>query len=235
MGQETVFEKSRTRQTAAAVIAVLACLVSACGSGASNASAPVTGNTSPVSLAVPTDQLLGCTYTVNGQVPSYLPSGLAPHFAAFSPDPSANAAVHQIKSKGGSGIVQSFVLPNGTKLRSGPSVSAPVVGTVGGVQEVQLYDPVLWTDSGGNDWLAFFLACGGGNLYWAGLDDLKKTSPSTAGALSSQLAQLRSAPPYTKTARASLLPIVVDPANRLSWKDRVIPFDVGRGELISAL
>jgi hypothetical protein len=179
--------------------------------------------------------LEGCTYTVNGQVVSYLPTGKNPHFADFSPDPSAESALESMKSKGGTGMVDTIILPTGTKLRSGPSPSAPAVATVATTDQLELYDPILWTDSTGDPWLASFIACGGGKLYWTSLNDLKKTNPASARSLRTQLTQLRNAPPYTSTARASLLPIVISASGQVLWKDKSIAFNVGRAELVSAL
>jgi hypothetical protein len=210
-------------------VAALALVASACSSSSSN---PPT-STSVVAVAAPADPLQGCTYTVNGKAGSF-PAGKTPNFAAFSPDPSAEAALTSIKAKGGTGAVDTFELPGGTKLRSGPSGSAPVVGTVPGLDQLQLYDPIVWTDPAGREWLATFIACGGRNLYWAGLDDLHKTDSLTAAMLRSQLAQLRAARPYTQTAMASDLPLVLGPSGQLRWKDKAITFSVGRSELITA-
>ena len=230
MGRKTVKRGRPGRRMVAVGIAALALAATACGSGSSSPA----GNTAAVSVAAPTDPLEGCTYTVNGQVASYLPTGKTPHFAAFSPDPSAEAALNSIKSKGGTGAVDTFQLPGGTKLRSGPSSSAPVVGTVPEADQLQLYDPVVWTDASGQAWLATFIACGGGNLYWAGLDDLHKTDSLAAAMLRNQLVQLQAALPYTQTANASDLPVVLT-AGRLAWKAKGLKFSVGRAELISGL
>lgn len=210
----------------AIAVAALAVVVSACSSGPSTASGIV--------LTPPTDPLIGCTYTVNGQVQAYLPTGKRPHFAAFSPDPSAESALDSIRGKGGTGIVDTFILPGGAEFRSGPSPSALVVGKIGESDEVQLYDPILWTDSAGRQWLASFIACGGANLYWVGVDDLEKTNPAFAKTLRGELAQDRKAPPYTETAMASLLPIVINASKEVVWKDRNITFNVGRAELALA-
>jgi hypothetical protein len=226
MGQQTVRGSRRTCGFVATVVATLTFVVSACSNGAS----PPT-----VALALPTDQLLGCTYTIDGQVQSYQATGETPNFAAFSPDPSAEAAIDSIKRKGGTGVVGSYQFPARTKLRSGPSLSAPVVGTISDTAQLQLYDPILWTDSSGDEWLASFIACGGKNLYWTSLDDLQKTDPAAAKTLRGELAQLRKAAPYTQTAMASLLPIVINSTRNVVWKDKVIPFDVGRAELVSRL
>jgi len=206
----------------------LALVASACSGGAVSSGGAI-------SLRLPTDPLQGCTYTVNGQVASYLPTGLDPHYASFSPDPSAESALGSIKSKGGTGIVDIVILPAGVKLRSGPSLSAPAVATVGERDQLELYDPILWTDAMGDRWLASFVACGGGKLYWTSLDDLQKTNPGAAQLLRTQLVQLRNAPPYSRTARASLLPIVINSSSQVVWKDRSVAFNVGRAEVVSAV
>lgn len=229
MGRQAVDRGRRLRGVVAVGVGALALVASACGSSPSTSPSV----TSVVALAPPTDPLQGCTYTVNGQVGSY-PEGEAPHFATFSADPAAEAALKSIKSKGGTGVVDTLELPGLTKLRSGPSGSAPVVGTVPALDQLQLYDPIVWTDPAGQEWLATFIACGGPHLYWAGLDDLEKTDSLAAAMLRNQLAQLRTAGPYTQTAMASDLPIVLDTSGHLGWKAKAIMFGVGRSELVSA-
>jgi hypothetical protein len=214
----------------AAGIAAFALLASACSSPSTPG-----GDTSAVALQTPNAPVEGCTYTVNGQIESVFPTGKDPHFSSFSPDPSAEAALNSIKSKGGKGAVDTFTFPNGTKLRSGPSSSAPVVGTVPGTDQLELYDPIVWTDSAGSDWLATFIACGGKNLYWVGLNDLQQTNSASAKMIQSQLAELRKARPYTQAATASLLPIVLESSGQVGWKDKAITFAVGRAELASTL
>lgn len=221
------------RRFVATSVASLALVASACSNGSPTSSG--SPNSKTITLALPTDPLEGCTYTVNGQVVPYLPTGETPHFAAFSPDPSAEGALDSIKSKGGTGMVDSPILPAGTKLRSGPSRSAPVVGTVSNSDQLDLFDPILWTDSTGDQWLASFIACAGRNLYWMSLDDLQKTNPAFAKVLRGELTQLRAAAPYPKTAMASLLPIVINRSRQVVWKDKVVPFNVGRAELVSAV
>ncbi len=225
MGLQTVKKARRAGGFMATAVAALALVASACSNG------PSTSSGSSFAPAQPTDPLVGCTYTINGQVQSYLPTGRNPHFAAFSPDSSAESALHSIKTKGGTGIVDTFILPAGAELRSGPSPSAPVVGKISETDELQLYDPILWTDSAGGQWLASFIACGGRNLYWVSLADLQKTNPAFAKGLRSQLTQLRTARPYPETAMASLLPIVINTSKEVVWKDRSITFNVGRAEL----
>jgi hypothetical protein len=216
---------------AAAIVAVLALALSACGGSTPAA----TGDTDALHVSAPSDPVLGCTYTVNGQISPDLPTGKNPHFASFSPDPSAYAALNSIKKKGGTGAVDNFMLPAGTKLRSGPSSSAPVVGTVAGVDELQLLEPIVWTDSAGQEWLATFIACGGPNLYWAGMKDLQSTNPTAAKTVEKQLTEDRNAPPVTKTDMVSDLPIAITGDGHLNWKDKSIAFTVGRGEIVSGL
>lgn len=215
----------------AAGVALLAFAVSACGGG----TPATTGTTTAIHVALPSDPVQGCTYTVNGQISPDLPTGKNPHFAAFSPDPSAYAALNSIKKKGGTGAVDNFTLPAGTRLRSGPSSSAPVVGTIAAIDELQLFEPVVWTDSSGQQWLATFIACGGSHLYWAGMDDLQNVNPSAAKSIKNQLAHDRAAQPVTKTDMVSDLPIVLSRSGQLDWKDKSIAFAVARGEVASGL
>ena len=98
-----------------------------------------------------------------------------------------------------------------------------------------MYDPIVWTDSAGQKWLATFIACGGRNLYWAGLADLQATDPTAARTVRTQLAQLRSARPVPcRRARRRTCLILIDSSGHVDWKDKVIPFSVGRAELVSA-
>jgi hypothetical protein len=177
----------------------------------------------------------GCSYTVNGQVSQAIPTGKNPHFTAFTPDPSAYAALNTIKKKGGTGAVDNFLLPAGTKLRSGPSSSAPVVGTVAATDQLQLFEPIVWTDSTGQEWLATFLACGGSNLYWAGMNDLEAVNSSAGQSIKKQLAQDRAAQPVTKTDMVSDLPIVISGTNQVNWKDKSVAFAAARAEIVSGL
>jgi hypothetical protein len=236
MGLQTVNRGRRTRGAVVAGVTALALMASSCSGGSASPpkSSVTTGDTSPVALATPTNVLEGCTYTVDGQIDPSLPTGKDPHFAAFSPDPSAEAAINSIKSKGGTAAVDTFVVPYGSKLRSGPSSSAPVVGKIPGTDQLELYDPIVWTDSSGQKWLATFVACGGRNLYWVGLDDLQATDATAAKTIRTQLAQLRGARPYLQTAKASYLPILIDRSGHVDWKDTAIQFTVGRSELVSA-
>ncbi len=230
VGSQGMKRGARAHRLAAAGVALLAIAVSACGG-----SPTTSGNTNAIKLALPSDPVQACTYTVNGQISQDLPTGKNPHFTSFTPDPSAYAALNSIKQKGGTGAVDNFMLPAGTKLRSGPSSSAPVVGTVAAIDQLQLFEPIVWTDSTGQEWLGTFLACGGSNLYWAGMNDLQKVSPSAASSIKKQLAQDRAAQPVTKTDMVSDLPIVISKSGQVDWKDKSIAFAVARGEIISGL
>jgi hypothetical protein len=183
-------------RSAAMVLAVaaVAVSVSACGGGSS------AGTTSGL-VTAPDFALQGCTFTVNNSVPVGEPTGLKPTFAPFSPDSSANAAVKAIEEHGGTALVDSAGVPSGATLYSGPSQSAAVVGTVPSGQSILLAEPVIW-HSGTDTWLAFFLQCGGPNLYWASLANIEKVSPSAATDLTTLLADLEHAPPYSKSHQA---------------------------------
>jgi hypothetical protein len=216
-------------------MALLALGTAACSSGGSSSSTTAGATTSVSTVDPPVAPVEDCTYTVNGQISTDLPTGLNPHFAAFEPDPSATAAIHSIAERGGTGIVDSFILPGKTMLRSGPSTTAPVVGTVPKNDELEVIAPVLWTDSSHDRWLGFFIACGGKQPYWASLADLRRTAPTVATTIGAQLDHLETAAPYTTTGLASTLPILVGPGDVLEWKDSHLAPAVGRGELTSAL
>jgi hypothetical protein len=216
-------------------VVAIALLAAACSGGTTSASSTTVAAASGTSFSPPLTEVQGCTYTVNGKISPYLPTGVSPHVAPFSADPSATSAFQSIRRRGGTGAVFSFTLPGRTELRSGPSTSAPVVLTVPATDQVEAYDPVLWTDASHHRWLGFFLACGGKVPYWAGLQDLRRTSPSTATATASLLATLASAAPYTTTGKESTLPIVVGPSGVLLWKDPRVQFSVGRGEMTVAV
>ncbi len=140
--------------------------------------------------------------------------------------------MESIKKDGAKAVVDGLGIPPGAKLYSGPAQSAPVVGTVPSGDSVLVSEPVVWTDKTGGTWLAFFIECGGPNLYWASLEQIKQHDKASAAVLSSLIRQLSAAPPYTKTGRASLLPVTVK-GKTLTWNDPGIRFSVGRGQLIS--
>ncbi len=228
---------SGRRRRAVAVVAagLVALTVAACGGGSSSTgtTAATSGSTDSV-VTPPAFTLQGCTYVLDGKVPTGEPTGLKPHFPSFSPDPSARAALRIIKGHGGTAMVDGVTLPAGTTLHAGPDTSGTKVGTIPSGQSILAAEPVVWTDSSGHTWLAFFLSCGGDNLYWVSLSELAKQNPSIGESLASLVSELAKAPPYTKSGQASLLPIVVDDEHHLVFADPKVTFSVGRGELVSA-
>jgi hypothetical protein len=184
-------------------------------------------------VTAPDFSLQGCTFTVNGSIPPGEPNGLKPSFPAFSPDPSANAAVKSIEEHGGTALVDGAGVPPGATLYAGPDRSGTVVGTVPSGQSILLAEPVIW-HSDGDTWLAFFLQCGGPNLYWASLDEIKQVSPTTASDLATTLSELKGAPPYSQSHQASFETVAVKDRS-LVWTDSSIPFPVARGQLIKSV
>ncbi len=233
MGQRINRTVRYSRAMTAVAVLVVGLGAAACGSSSSSSGGSSSGTTASDIVRPPADPIVNCTYTVNGKVSPLLPAGKKPGFAPFTPDASATSALQSIQSKGGQGIVASLGLPGLTKLRSGPSSSAPVVATLSKGQQILLYDPVLWEDGAGHDWLAFFLACGGSNMYWAGLTDLLKTDAKAAAQLSQLVGSLKTAPSYLETGKSSLLPVVIDKNKHIVWKDRKVTFSPARAIAIA--
>jgi hypothetical protein len=209
-----------------ALLMTSAAALTACG-GSSSA----TGSTGLVTA--PDFSLQGCTFTVSGSIPPGEPHGLKPSFPAFSPDPSANVAVKSIEEHGGTALVDGAGVPPGATLYAGPDRTGTVVGTVPGGESILLAEPVIWR-SGDDTWLAFFLQCGGPNLYWASLDEIKQVSPTTARDLTTTLSELKDAPPYSQSHQASFETVAIKDRS-LVWTDSSIPFPVGRGQLIQSV
>ena len=90
----------------------------------------------------------------------------------------------------------------------------------------------MWTDHSGGVWLAFFLSCGGENLYWVSVSELTHHNAAAGKQVEAQIETLRTAPPYTSSGLASLLPIQVTAQKHLAFVDPKVTFAVGRGELI---
>ena len=79
-------------------------------------------------------------------------------------------------------------------------------------------EPVVWRDQKGDTWVAFFVSCGGKNLYWVSLNQMDHQNPQAA----SQITPL--------TTKAELQPINVSNQN-FGWKNSKLTFIIGRGEL----
>ncbi len=212
------------------LVAAAALLLSsaACGGGAD---AP----TSATVVVPPTFELQGCTYEVSSTIPAGEPTGVNPGFAPFGPDASADRALEQIKAHGGTAMVDSVTVPAGIALYSGPDASLPSVGSVASGDSMLVAEPVVYTDQSGGTWLAFFLACGGQNLYWLSVDQAKTHHRTFADGVTAQIAQLKQAVPYTQSGSASMLPIVINRDRRLTFADPKVSFDVGRGELYNSV
>jgi hypothetical protein len=197
---------------------VLACALTAglgaAACGSSSSSPPV----HEVAVVAPDFVLQGCTYVLNGTVPAGEPDGVQPHFSSFAPDAAARSALESIKEHGGSAVVNGFIIPGGTHLYAGPDTSQPIVGTVPSNYAILAAEPVAWRDHQGDTWLAFFVSCGGKNLYWVSLNQMKHQNPQAAAQIT---------PLVTK---ASEKPITVSDQN-FGWKDSTLTFIIGRGEL----
>ncbi len=199
----------------------------------SNSGATTTSGATEASLVQPPKlDLQGCEYLVNNAIPAGEPKGSKAPFGAFTPDPSAVAALQHIKAHGGTAMVDGFMAPAGTVLYSGPATSAARAGVVQPGNSVLIADPILWTDSSGGDWLAFFLICGGNNLYWLSVDQVTKQNPSFGHEVSTAIAQLRTAAPFTKTGMISLLPVVIDGKHHVAWVAPNIEFQPARGQYL---
>jgi hypothetical protein len=106
------------------------------------------------------------------------------------------------------------------------------VGTVPAGKSILAAEPVVWTDHGGAVWLAFFLSCGGENLYWVSVPELTHHNAAAGDQVAAEIEALRAAPSYTRSGQASLLPVHVTAQKHLAFVDPKVTFLVGRGELI---
>lgn len=221
----------RLRRAAVVVVGLgLALTASACGSSAS--SAPTTTG-SPISyLQPPPTQLQGCTYMFEGGVPAGESQGIQPHFPRFVPDQAAHQAIASIKAHGGTGLADGFYLPNGVALYAGPDSSQRPVATIPDGDSIEADAPVLWTTSSGQEWLAFFLACGGNNLYWVNVDEIGKVDPAMGASVKHSIAVDKTDPPSNISGKTSTMPIVINAVGNLAWAHQALPTTVGRGELV---
>jgi hypothetical protein len=213
---------------AIAVTVAIGAAATGCGGSSGGAT-----QTSEASLIQPPKLTIqGCEYLVNNAIPPGEPKGSKPPFSAFRPDPSAIAALQQLKAHGGTGMVDGFTLPAGTVLFTGPSTNAARAGVVAPANSVLLADPVVWTDSSGGYWLASFMICGGNNVYWLSVDQLLTQNPTFGKTVSDAIATLRTAPPFTKTGMISLLPIVIDGMHRFAWVAPNLAFQPARAQYL---
>ena len=210
-------------------VVVLVAVAAACGgSPARPATASTTGIVQPPNVPVQ-----GCAYVLGGSIPQGEYPGVQPPFPAFTPDPAAAAAVRSIRDHGGTGLVYGFSFPPGVHLYAGPDRSH-VVGTVPEGQRVLTSEPVLWTSAGGARWLAFFIACGGSNLYWVSVDQVRSVSADAGNLLVRVIPQLLAAPPYSPASnpRASALPLTIGSDRQFAWKDPAVHLVIARGQLL---
>lgn len=219
----------RVRALALASLVVLGGLATACGGGSAT---PAALSTAKI-VSVPPVPVQGCAYVLNGQVPTGEYTGTQPSWPAWSPDAAAVAALASIKARGGTGLVYGFSFPTGTHLYAGPDTGR-IVATVPQGSSVATSEPVLWATHGGARWLAFFIACGGPNLYWVSLQQLATVSASQAAADQNAINGLLSAKPYQPMTnpRASALPIVIQ-RGQFTWKDPAVQLVIARGQLLN--
>jgi hypothetical protein len=215
------------RTWAVALSVVVAVLLAACSSGTSTAA----GSNATV-VEAPEFTLQGCTYVLDSTIPPGEPQGVKPPFPSFSPDQSATDATEAIKAHGGTAMVDSVPLPAGTTLRSGPDTGQSAVGAVPSGHSILAAEPVVWTDHTGAVWLAFFLSCGGEQLYWVSVPELTHHNAAAGKQVAAEIEALRTAPSYITSGQASLLPIHVTAQKHLAFVDPKATFIVGRGELI---
>jgi hypothetical protein len=197
---------------------LLVCVVfgaSACGSssGANNSTTTI----APGVVTAPELAYDGCTYAPNGKIPAGEPAGIRPHFSAFVPDSSATSAEGSMRVHGGGVLVNGFILPSGTQLHAGPDLDGSV-GAIPSHYAVLVAEPVVWTSHANKTWIAFFVACGGPNLYWVSLDQMRQKDPSAAKNISTLL------------ATEKLEPLAVSDGH-LVLKSKGLSLVIGRGEL----
>jgi len=218
--------RRRRRTLIAFASTTLALVAAACG-GASPQTASTVALVGPPPLP-----LQGCTYVLNGSVPAGEPAGIQTSFPPFAPSQAATAALEHIKAKGGTGLIYGFTLPSGTSLYAGPDTGGSAAATIASGDSLLTFDPVLWTDASGGQWLAFFVACGGQNLYWVGVDQLLHRNSQFGASVQSTITQLKEAPPFDKTGKASVLPLAIDKYRHLVWTDPKVTTPPARGELL---
>ncbi len=80
-----------------------------------------------------------------------------------------------------------ITVPPNTVLYAGPDTDQPV-GRLQDNYAVIAAEPVVWKEASGDTWFAFFLSCGGKNLYWVSLDEVRRVDPNAAKTIEGQLA-----------------------------------------------
>ncbi len=220
-GLPTGASRRRVRRSrrALAMVGALALGVSlaACGGSSPSSSDPPTP-ANEVAVKAPDFDLQGCTYVLEGTIPPGEPSGVPPNFHSFSPDESATAAVNDMKKHGGVALGNGFNLPGGTRLYAGPDLSKPSVATIPSNYDVLVAEPVIWKDAHGDTWIAFFISCGGPNLYWASLNQIEHQNPQAADGITPLL------------VKGDMEAITIVDKN-FAWKGANSQLIIGRGEM----
>ena len=213
----------------AAVMALVAAVTAAACGGSATSSA----SSAPSIVTAPAFSLQGCTYIVNNSIPAGEPHGIQPTVTPFTANAAATTALTSIRRHGGTAMVDGTGVPAGTELFAGPDTTGTPVLTVPSGHAVIVAEPLVWRDTRSGLWLAFFIACGGPQLYWASVRVITKADPSAGASVSTLVQQLSQAAPYTRSDRASLLPVVIS-GGRLTWADPTVKLAVGRGSLIQS-
>jgi hypothetical protein len=207
----------RRRAMALAGVLAVAAVAAACGGSTPSSDPPTPAN--EVVVKAPDFQLQGCTYVLENTIPPGEPQGVQPSFKSFEPDESATSAMKQVKEHGGVALANGFNIPGGTKLYAGPDASMPSVGTIPANYDILVAEPVVWTDGSKDTWVAFFVSCGGPNLYWVQLKQIQKANPEAASSITPLFA-----------VKNSLLPITIA-AKNFAWKNPQMTLIIGRGEM----
>ena len=210
----------------ALALVLVAASSAACGSGSSTTTTTASARTASI-VKPPNLPLQGCNYVINGIVPPGMSTGIQPPFPKFAADQAAISALQNIQKHGGKALVDGFVIPSGTKLYAGPDSSAAPVATIPSPGSILVAEPVLWTTTSGQQWLATFLACGGPNLYWIDVAQIKKANANSGTMIANSIATARAAVPTA--SGISVQPIVIDADKQFAWATTLVKFAIGRG------
>ncbi len=210
------------------LIAVVALVAAACGSGSSPSTSTAASTTA---LIKPPDLVLaGCNYEIHGQVPAGMDQGVQPPFTSSAPNQAAVSALEDIRDHGGSALVDGFMLPPGVELYGGPDASTAPVATIPQDGSVVIAEPVLWTTSSGQKWLATFVACGGHDLYWIDVSQISKANADSGTAITNSIALAERSTYSPTTLSVGVAPITIGADHRFAWKSGELTFPIGRGE-----
>ena len=217
------------RRFGAAVLALAALALAACGGGSAASTTTTASSASTVLVKPPDLPLQGCNYVLNGSVPPSESAGIQPPFTLAGPDQAGQAALRAIRAHGGTGLVSGYTLPPGVKLYAGPDAGSTPVATITGARSLLVADPVLWTTASGAQWLASFIACGGHGLYWIDVAQIGTADKQTGLAVTRSIASLQAAAPYPGSGTASALPITISGKRQFAWVNPAVKFAIGRG------